>query len=202
MSKRVKQVTFIILLFVLILAMVVGIKIGNFNITSISKMKEKNSELENKIETASKLTSVDYPEATKKLEDSYEKYTIQKEKYEELVQFATEDEKGIYETKQYDISYLWKTVGKYATAYNLTINMDVKKTSGDNLYDLYFTVSGTYVNTSEFIAAIENDSDLFFRIYDFKMTGSSETVATSFTVKDININPSTLTGMTNNNQNG
>ena len=53
------------------------------------------------------------------------------------------------------------------------------------------SVSGEYVNIIQFITDIENDSDLYFRIYNFKMTGST-TVTATFTVKNINIDVSTI----------
>ena len=96
---------------------------------------------------------------------------------------------NIYETKQYDIGYLWRIFGKYATTRNLKIGMDVQKNSSakETLYDLNFSVSGGYVNISQFISDIENNSELNFRIYNFKMNGSGEEVSASFTIKNVNI---------------
>lgn len=193
MKNKITSIIFLLLIILLIVAIFVGIKIGNFQILSVSDLKEKNQKLNGKIQTASQLTSVDYPEIIDTLQSTYEKHTLQKQKYEELTGFSEGDKKQIYETKQYDIGYLWRTIGKYATSRNLTIGMEVKKGNGQNIYDLYFNVSGQYVNISQFITDIENNSELFFRIYNFKMTGSSEIVSSSFTVKDINIDPSTLT---------
>lgn len=194
-----KIISIICLLLIILLIIIVafkGIKIGNFQILSISELKLKNDKLNETITSASELTSVEYPKTITTLEETYEKYNIQKQKYEEMSGFTENDEKQIYETKQYDIGYLWKVVGKYATSYNLTIGMKVQKTSGQNLYDLYFDVSGQYVNISEFIKNIENNSDLNFRIYNFKMSGSSEIVSASFVVKNVKIDPSTITSST------
>lgn len=171
-----------------------GIKIGKFEVLSISQIIEKNDFLNGKILKASTLTSIDYPNSIEKMEESFDTYSIKKQQYEELSAFATEEKSDIYETKQYDIGYLWKIFGDYAKTSNLTISMDVKKSSG-NLYDLNFNVSGTYTNISKFIADLENNSDLYFRIYNFKMSGSGEIVSSLFTVKDVNINPSTITGI-------
>lgn len=193
MKNRITSIIFLLLVILLVVAIWSGIRIGNFQILSVSELKQKDEEVNKRIQTASELTSVDYPESISTLQATYERHILQKQKYEELVGFTDADKKEIYETKQYDIGYLWKTVGKYATSRNLTISMEVKKGSGENIYDLYFTVSGQYVNISQFITDIENNSDLFFRIYNFKMSGSSEIVSSSFTVKDINIDPSTLT---------
>ena len=150
--------------------MFVGIDIGNFRVLSLYQLKEKNDTLNEQIDTASKLTSIDYPSEIDELEETYEKYTIERQKYEEVAGFTDdEDKKEIYETKQYDIGYLWKLLGKYTSSHNLTIGMEVQKSNnGENLYNLNFDVSGQYVNISEFISDIENDSDLYFRIYNFK----------------------------------
>lgn len=195
---RNKIMTIIFLLFIILLLIVIlnGIHVRNFKILSVSELKNKNQELEERIEEASILTSVEYPEVIDKLEETYEKCEIQKQKYEEISGFTKQNKKQIYETKQYDIGYLWKIVGKYATQYNLTIGMDIKKGTRSNLYDLYFTVSGQYVNISQFIANIENNSDLYFRIYNFSMSGNSATVASSFVVKNVNIDPDTLISTT------
>lgn len=189
MRNRITLILFLVFILLLVYTTVVGIKIGNFQILSISQMIEKNNLLNEKIATASSLSSVDYPENVKTLEDTYTKHTIQKQKYEELVGFADGEDSNIYETKQYDIGYLWRIFGKYATTRNLKIGMDVQKNSSakETLYDLNFSVSGGYVNISQFISDIENNSELNFRIYNFKMSGSGEEVSASFTIKNVNI---------------
>ena len=197
MRKRLKTIIFFVFIILLIVVMTIGIKIGSFQILSISELKEKNNQLDEKILEASTLSSVNYPDTIDTLETTYENYKIQKQKYEEISDFTGADKKQIYETKQYDIGYLWEIIGKYCTTYNLTISMDVQSGSGQNLYNLSFNVSGQYVNISQFIANLENNSDLSFRIYNFKMSGSSETVTSSFLVKDVNIDPDTLTKTTN-----
>lgn len=196
MKNKILTIIFLLLIILLIITIFNGIKIGNFQILSVSELKLKNEKLNETIEEASELTSMEYPKTITTLEETYEKYNIQKQKYEEVSGFTEGDEKQIYETKQYDIAYLWRIVGKYANSYNIGIEMEVKKASGQNLYDLYFNVSGQYVNISEFIKNIENNSDLYFRIYDFKMSGSSEIVSASFVVKDVNIDPSTISSST------
>lgn len=195
MRNKLISIMLLVSIVLLIIVMFVGINIGNFHILSLSQLKDKNDALNAQIDTASKLTSIDYPSQIDQLEETYEKYTIERQKYEELAGFTDdEDKKEIYETKQYDIGYLWKTLGKYTTSHNLTIGMEVQKSNnGENLYNLNFNVSGQYVNISEFISDIENDSDLYFRIYNFRMSGSGETVSSTFTVKDITIDPSTIT---------
>ena len=198
MRNKIITIIVLVLLVLIAVAMIKGIKIGNLQILSISQLKEKNETLNSKIEQASQITSIKYPDAQKKMEESYNKQQIQKEKYEELVDFNNVNEKSIYETKQYDIVYLWKIFGNYASKYNLTIGMDVKKATGPNLYDLYFNVIGEYTNIIKFISTIEDNSELYFRIYNFNMVSSNKKedtgikVKASFNVKGVNLNPDTL----------
>lgn len=200
MRNKVTTLIILVSIAVLLIAALRGISIGRLQILSISSLQEKNSELNDKINDASELTAIDYPNNIETLEETYDKYEIQKQKYEELSDIAGQDGENAYESKQYDIGYLWKIFGKYATSRNLNIGMDVQKNNGgnDNYYDLNFTVSGQYVNISQFITDIENNSDLYFRIYNFKMSGSGETITSTFTVKDVNIDPSTITTVTTN----
>lgn len=191
-----RMILIIILVSIILIAfmMLHGIKIGKFEILSISQIKEKNDMLDKRIDAASELTSVDFPKNVETLEKNFEDYTIEKEKYEELTGDNGNDVEKIYETKQYDISYLWRVLGKYAESRGLTLGIDVQSSNG--MYDFKFNVSGKYTNIIQFITDIENDSDLYFRIYNFKMSGSS-TVTATFTVKNININPDTIKNQTN-----
>lgn len=193
---RNRIITIIILVSIILLAVMMfrGIKIGNFEILSISQLKEKNDLLDKRIEAASELTSVDYPKKIETLDKSFDEYKLEKEKYEELTGDSIGNIEEMYETKQYDISYLWRVLGKYAENRSLSIGIDVQTSnSANNIYNLNFSVSGQYTNIIQFITDLENDSDLYFRIYNFKMTGSS-TVTATFTVKNININPDTIKG--------
>lgn len=190
-----KVILLIILISILVLAVATlkGISLGGFSILSIKELSQKNEELNNRINEASVLTSKDYPAEIDELEETYSKYEITKEKYEELLGIVEEDNDEFFETKQYDIVYLWKTFGKYAKTRNLGIGMDVKKNNTQqDSFDLNFKISGQYVNISQFIVDIENNSDLNFRIYDFKMVGNDASAEATFKVKNINIDSSTL----------
>ena len=88
---------------------------------------------------------------------------------------------------------MWRILGKYAANRGLTLGIDVQK-STNNLYNFSFSLNGTYVDIIQFITDIENNSDLYFRIYNFKMSGSGTTITATFKVEDINIDPSTIAG--------
>ena len=193
MRNRITSIIILISIVLLAVGMFRGIKIGNLEILSISQIKEKNDGLHEKIDKASELTSVSYPNNIETLEKSFNDYTIEKEKYEELTGVSNKVIEETYETKQYDISYLWRVLGKYAENRGLTLGIDVQKAGkGSNTYNFNFTVSGTYTDTIQFISDIESDSDLYFRIYGFKMSGSGDVLTSNFSVRNINIDPSTI----------
>lgn len=179
-----------------------GIKIGDFQILSVSELIEKNQKLDDKISEASKLSTIDYLENIKTLEETYENYKIQKQKYEELAGVTNKNNKEIYETKQYDIGYLWRILGNYATKRNVDLGIQVTKNKKEkSSYNINFTVSGKYSNITRFIRDIEDESDLYFRIYNFKIAGTEVKneegkkeikITATFVVKNVNLDPSTI----------
>ena len=112
-----------------------GIKIGKLEIPSISKLIDKNKQINSSIEQVSKLTSSDYPEQISNLEGTINDLNVQKQKYEQLSGFSSPEEGSIYETEKFDISYLWTTIGEYASKEGITLAMDVKKGTGADLYN-------------------------------------------------------------------
>lgn len=194
MKNKLIFIILIISIVIVICLAIFGLEIGKLEIPSVFKMITKNDNINIAIEEASKLTSVDYPKAVSELENTTDSLKIQKEKYEQIAGFTSDDENGSYETERYDITYLWTILGNYATKNKVNLGIDVKKSTGTNLYDLYFTIQGEYVDISDFITKIENNSNLAFRIYNFSiMPGASNiNLRATFTVKDVNIDDSTL----------
>ena len=191
-----------IIIFILILSVILivclalfGFKIGGLQIFSISDLANHNKNVDSKIDELTTLSSSGYTTAASNLDQTINTFRIQKEKYEQLAGFESDDGEELLETQNYDISYLWTTIGKYATKNNINLKMDVKKATGTDLYDLDFTIQGEYTSVSTFVSKIENDSDLNFRIYNFKLTKgkSDKELKGTFTVKDVNIDNKTLT---------
>lgn len=53
-----------------------------------------------------------------------------------------------------------------------------------------YTITGSYVSISEFVAAIENNSSLNFRIENFKLlptAGNTENLQATFKVRGLNV---------------
>jgi len=193
MKERILPIISIVFFTVTIFAIAFGINFGKIRILSANNVKENNQKVNEKIAETEEIVSVTYPTAIKKMEETYKQYTEQKEKYNELTSMAKKSD--IYETKQYDITYIWKKTGTYATNRNLALGIDVKK-NASSLYDLNFTVKGDYIDIIPFIRELEEDSEFMFRIYNFKMiadkTKNYNVIIANFTVKDLNIDPSTI----------
>ena len=191
MTNKISLIISLICIILLIVVMIYGIDIGAFKVLSISQIKEQDDSLNTKINEASTLTTIEYPKNVDELNATYDRYKMEKQKYEELIDITNKKKSYLYEKKQYDISYMWRVLGKYAQNRNLTLAIDVKKTAND-LYDFNFTVTGLYTDILKFIEDIENDSDLYFRIYNFSMEGNGAKITSTFTVKNINISSETL----------
>lgn len=195
MKSEIVTIIILISIILLILFTIKGVNIGNFKVLSIAEIQEKNNDLNSKLDQASELASIEFPKKIETLEKTFEEYTSKKEKYEQLSGISSDEDIDIFETKQYDISYLWRVLGNYGKKRYLTLGIDVQKSDNTkSLYNFNFTVSGEYVKIIQFITDLENNSDLNFRIYDFKMNGAGTTVTASFKVENISIDPSTING--------
>lgn len=169
-------------------------------------IKEKNAKLDSSLEQISTLTSVDQPKAISDLNSSAKQLTIAKEEYNDKVIYSSQDdivEAGI--TRPYETEYLQTIIGNHAKNKGINLRYELKQSSNgiSGEYDMFFTITGSYVSISEFITAIENDSSLNFRIEGFKLIPSSgtETLQATFSVKSINVKIEGTNQNTNNNQN-
>ena len=200
MKNKIVMILLSVSIILLLILAIFGFKLGNFEIPSISKIIDKNKNVNNQIKTESELTSDTYPKNISTLETTINNLNIEKEKYNQVTDFE-DGENPWYETEQYDISYLWKQLGRQATKQKIKLAIDVKKATGADLYDLYFTIKGDYVSISSYIKKIEDDSSLLFRIYNFKLVpGSSDVeLKCTFAVKDVRIDPETLVKQPTNN---
>lgn len=167
-----------------------GVKIGNFEILGIQAIQEKNDELDQKIQQATKLASTDYKKVVSTLEENAQKLQKEKQNYEDIT--AVSSEGDITEAKQikkYEIETLWVRLGNHATSEGTIMKMDVTKgtnSAADN-YNLKFTATGSYISITDFISDIENDSMLGFKIEDFKMEPSGSELQATFICKDVAI---------------
>lgn len=185
----------ILLTVVIIICMVKGLTVGSFRILSISNIKQESLNLDNEVEELNNLKNVTYKKKIDDLQTATKDLTTAKQKYLDLASVSTDKEIQDANLEQtYAMEFLWNKVGSYATKEGVTLKWDVSSTGVNNEYTLNFTTTGSYVGVISYIYALENDSDLAFRIENFKMTASGENVTATFTVNNVAIKAETVSG--------
>lgn len=191
MKKLLILVLIVLLLALTMFVAIQGVKIGNLEILGVKGIQNKNFELEEKIEKATKLATTDYKKAVSTVQENSKKLEQEKQKYEEMVAVSSESEvQQAAQLQTYEIEYLWTKIGNHATSEGAIIKMDVTKGTNttQNTYNLNFTVNGSYIAITDFISDIENDSSLGFKIEEFQMLpGDGSTLKATFVCKDITI---------------
>ncbi len=200
MKKILISILIILLITLTCMIMIKGISIAGCDILSFNQIAEKNDELDRSIETATSTIKVDYESEKVALSNAIDDLLRQKEEYFDIAKKSTEGEITKATTKEvYSIEYLWTNIGRHATAKGINLKMDVKPgdTGEEDLKNLSFTADGSYVGIIQFITSLENDTELNFRIDDFKMIGA-DTLTATFNVKNIRVKKEEKSELTNN----
>lgn len=160
-----------ILLAVLIgIIMVKGINIANIELFSIQQIKEKNEYLKQKETEANSLNLSQYKATMQNLEKAQKELKSNKNDYLDIASTSTEEEiKEANQTQVYAMEYLWGKIGNYATENGIQLKMDVTESQNSSKSTLEFSAIGYYKSISDFIYEIEKDSDLNFRVQNFKL---------------------------------
>lgn len=189
MKKLLISILIALLLILSIFLVIQGIHIGKLEILGIKGIEAKNSKLDTTIQQAGKLAEKDYKQAVSDVDTNAKKLEEEKKNYDDMVAISGEDGDNVStQIEKYEIEALWVRLGNHATSEGVVMQMDVIKgnSSAQDMYNLKFTVSGSYISITDFISAIENDSSLGFKIEEFKMLpGSSSNLRATFVCKDI-----------------
>lgn len=176
-------------------ALINGISLGDFDILSIKQIEQRNDNTDELIVQADKLANSDYLNAMKTLREQEENVKKAKQDYLDKASISTEAELALaYQEISYELETLQVKIGNHARKNGVKIDMRITNsstsTSNINLFNINFVVNGQYVSISDFVYALENDSELGFKIENFKLIpGSSDTnLQASFLVSDIAIN--------------
>lgn len=169
-----------------------GINIGKINILSVEQIINKNDELDNKIAKVNTLIKKDYPAKKENLSQEVSTLLDKKEEYFDLAKISTEGEIKEANTEEtYLLEYLWVRVGTHARTKGVNIEMVFSEgdTGEQNMQNLAFTVKGQYVGILEFLYEIEDDSELYFKIENFKMfpTEGDANLTATFNVRNIRV---------------
>lgn len=208
MKKLLLSIVIILIMILVGITAIKGLQIAGLNILGIPEIKQKNDELDTTIQQATKLASTNYQKKLDDLNETIKKLQSEKSKYEDMVNVSTESEiEAANQSYDYKIDFLLIRVENHAKSEGVTIKMDLSRGSSgaENVYNINFTATGPYIGVADFIANIEDDSKLGFRIEDFRMTALSgedtNTVQATFVCKDISIEGISTTNPVNTNTN-
>ena len=178
--------------------------ISKMNIKGIKGLSEKNEQIEQKISDLSNVISVTYVNTESNLKRTANTLQDSKTEYENQAALSNSQSPSYAsQLETYDIDYLWTKLGNYARDEKVVIKIDlVASGTSTNLYNLNFTTTGAYVNITNFIYDIENDSKLGFKIDEFKMNGSSDSLTATFSCKEVPIKVGSIDQATSSNQGG
>ena len=172
MKKILISILIILLLVLVCFSMIKGI--GFLKIKSINDIKSSSAKLDNDFNEARELSNKTYPSEVEELEDAIKKLKISKQEYENKnINNKEESSLGSVEIKTYKIHYLWTILGNYREDRRIqSLNLDLKTTQAEDVYDLQFTLLGSYTNITDFLYDIENDEELNFEIKDFVISSN------------------------------
>lgn len=211
MKKILIGILIILLVVMAYFAVFSGISIGNFKVLGVTQIQEENDKLEQQIAQTEILQHSTYASQTEQLEKSVSNLLTAKEEYKELETVSTEGEiKEATKQETYKIEYLWTRIGSHATAEGVILKLDVQTgdTGESDIKNLSFTVTGNYIAIINFITSIEDDSELGFRIENFKILPGTDTngreatfIVRNVKIKQENITSNVTTGQAQENNN-
>ena len=199
MKKTLITIAIILILILTGLTIIKGLNLGNLSIFGIKQIREENDNLEEKIKQATSLVNISYPQKLQSLDNDLKEMKNEKQKYEDMVATTNESEiQTVMQEQVYTIDKLWEKLGMLARYEGLNATFEptqgtrtpIKRNNEEpdyKYYDIKFTLQGGYANIALYIADIENNSQLGFRIDNFKMVPDGENVKATFTCKDIAI---------------
>ena len=191
MKKLLILILIALVLVLTIYTIIYGLQIGNFSIWGIQTLQTENSSLDKTIMQATELAKSTFPGKVKEVNESMKQLEEQKTIYKDMaVISSSEDVESASQLSNYTLDFLWTEIGAYATSEGVNIDISLTTgTGGEKVYDLHFTVVGSYIGISEFIRDIEDDSNLAFKIEEFSITAGESTsiLRATFICKNIPI---------------
>lgn len=196
--RKILLIIIIVLLVTLgYITLVNGLDLGFIKILSVKQIQEGSQELKAKIEEANMAIDVQYPNKVKDLKDASKSMKESRDEYLRYTNLSSDEDILAARTeKSYAIEFLWAKIGTHARKEGINLKLEIAQSStgANDVNDLKFTAEGSYIAITNFIYAIENDSELDFRIKDFKLLPhKSEILQGTFTVPNVGIQGNTST---------
>ena len=194
--RKILLILIIVLLLILgYTSLTKGIEIGLFKVLSIGQIDNENKKLDSDIEKINTLKDIDYPKKISELKTASDNMEKAKSEYLEYTNLSSDEViLSAMQEKSYTIEFLWTQIGNHATKQGVNLKLEItsSSTGANNVNDLKFTVEGSYIGITNFIYAIENDTELNFRIQNFKLLPYQDTILqATFTVSNIAIQGNT-----------
>ncbi len=181
-----------------------GVSFGKVEVLGIKGIQAKSAQLDSKLQEAGKLAEKSYAQAVSDVNSNAKKLKEEKKNYEDMTTISSDgDVQSSNQIEKYELETLYVKLGNHATKEGVVMKMDILQGSSgaQGVYNLNFTVTGGYVQIEDFISSIENDSTLGFKIEEFKMAPSGDTLQATFVCKDVPIKElSSTTSVTPKNQ--
>lgn len=195
MKKLLMLILIGLLLALSIFIVLQGFEVGNVEILAYAGIQDRNKQLDETIQQASKLADKDFKQAVSSVQDTSKQLEKVKKEYEDLTVVSSEgDIQASAQIERYEIETLWVKLGNYATSEGAIVKIDIVQGNTSGTYNLKFTVNGSYIAITDYISDIENDSTLGFKIEEFKMIPSGNELQATFICKDIAIKEISGTG--------
>ena len=181
----------IIIILLIGLGYTIGVKslsIGQLKLESVGDIKNASASLDQKFNTSKEISAKTYPKSIEDLDKVVRDLKTAKQQYQAktLNNPDVQSNLGIIQVEKYNIEYLWTIIGNYATKNGVTLTLDIKSTSAQDVYNLNFSLEGRYIGITDFIYSLEDDSELKFEIKDFKI--SSDKITTKNTATNVTDN--------------
>ena len=181
----------IIIILLIGLGYTIGVKslsIGQLKLESVGDIKNASASLDQKFNTSKEISAKTYPKSIEDLDKVVRDLKTAKQQYQAktLNNPDVQSNLGIIQVEKYNIEYLWTIIGNYATKNGVTLTLDIKSTSAQDVYNLNFSLEGKYIGITDFIYSLEDDSELKFEIKDFKI--SSDKITTKNTATNVTDN--------------
>ena len=199
MKKILITVLIILLIILAYFAIFKGISIGSFHLLSVGEIATENDKLTQEIAQTELLMYTDYPSKTDELDQSVSSLLTAKDEYHDLASISTEGELAeASQEETYTLAYLWTRLGRYATSEGVVAKFDIVtgSTGESDVKNIQFTITGDYPQIILFVEDIEDDSELGFRIENFKLVQAGGDLQATFTVRNVRIEQESLTSAT------
>lgn len=194
--RKILMIVIVILLLALSYVTVVnGFEIGSLQILSTKQIEENSQNLKTKIEDVNSLIDAEYPKKITELKKASSNMNDSKSEYLKYTNLSSDEEiLEAMQKKNYTIEFLWATIGTHARNEGINLKFEIVSSSmgANNASDLKFTANGSYIAITNFVYALENDSNLNFKIESFKLLPyEGDILQATFTVKNITIQGNT-----------